>query len=161
MKLGYEKGPILLLLDKEFDKNASFTLFDNDQELMISRDGAPSADGAKYVAVSLGTELEVACYYVSGPKPRFRELQLIMGDRVLKDINADGQYDLRIWIPSEKRSNNRPIGAFDVWFNNEWQEVIGKAGEKYESENTLKDNLKVSFDRTSGRWVPLTPAAQK
>lgn len=156
MKAGYENGPIILLLDKEFDKNASFTLIDQRQQLFISRDDAPSADekGRKRVAISLGTELDLTCIYVPGPKPSFRETWLTMGDRVLIDLNADGQYDLRNWLPSEKRSSGH--AAMDVWFNNEWQEVIGGAGDKYGSIATLKDGLKVSFDRTSGRWVPLT-----
>jgi hypothetical protein len=161
MKAGYENGPIILLLDNEFDQNASFQLIDRDQKLFISRDDEPSADenGTKRVAISLGTELELECYYVSDPKPSFREFHLTMGDRILEDLNADGQYDLRTWLPSTKRSNDRT--AIDVWFNNEWQEVIGGAGEAFKSVNTLKDNLKVSFDRTSGRWVPLTPSDQE
>lgn len=161
MKTGYENGPIILLLDKEFDQNASFKLFDRDQELMISReDDAPSADevGMKSVAIVFGTELELSCRYVAGPKPSFREFQLMMGGQIFEDLNADGQYDLRTRLPSATMSNGHP--AIDVWFNNEWQEVIGGAGEKYRSVNTLKDDLKVSFDRTSGRWVPLTPSDQ-
>jgi hypothetical protein len=159
MKAGYENGPIILLLDNEFDKNASCKLFDKDQELMISKANAPSEeDGMKYASISLGIELELACYYVPGPESSFRKFQLTMGDRLLEDLNADGQYDLRLWLSSEKRSNGHP--GMDVWFNNEWQEVIGGAGANHTSVNTLKDDVKVSFDRTSGRWVPLTPDAK-
>lgn len=156
MKAGYENGPIILLLDKEFDKNASFQLIDGNQQLFISRDDWPSTDesGRKRVAISLGTELELACYYVSGPKPSFREVHLMIGDQILEDLNADGRYDSRIWQPWAKKSNG--LTAMDVWFNNEWQEVIRGSGEKHGSEYTLKNSLKVRFHRTSGRWVPLT-----
>lgn len=156
MKAGYENGPIILLLDKEFEKNAAFQLIDGSQQLFISRDDAPSPDenGTKRVAISLGTELDLICYYVSGPEPSFREVHLTIGDRMLTDLNVDGQYDLRTWMTSAKASNG--LAAIDVWLKNDWQEVNRGAGEKYGSEYTLKNGLKVNFDRSSGRWVPLT-----
>ena len=57
-------------------------------------------------------------------------------------------------MPSAKKSNG--LAAMDVWFNNEWQEVIGRAGKYDKSVYTLKDGLKVRFDRTGGRLVPST-----
>ncbi len=161
MKAGYENGPIILLLDKEFDQNASFTVFDRDQELMIAKNDALSSHGTgtKRAGISLGTELELACYYVYDPNPSFLQFQLMMGDQIFDDLNADGQYDLRTWMRPAKMSNGRT--AIDVWFNDEWQEVIGGAGVEYRSINTLKDGLKVKFEQTSGRWLPLAPSDSK
>ncbi len=153
MKAGYEHGPILLLLDKEFDKNSSFMLFDKDQGLTISKYDGPSADDVsmKSVSIQIKEDLDLTCIYVPEPKPGFRSFYLTMGDRVLSDLNADGQYDVQYWFSSAKTSNGDR--AIDVWYNNEWQEVMSEFGEK--SVNTLKNGLKVRFDRTSGRWVPL------
>lgn len=161
MNAGYENGSLILLLDKEYDRNASFKLFDKDQELMISKDDMLSANenGIKSIGITLGTELELACVYISDSKPSFRELRLMLGDRILEDLNADGQYDLRTWLRSEKMSNGHT--AIDVWFNNEWHEVIGGVEKEYKSVNTLKDDLKVNFDRTTGRWVTMTPSDQE
>jgi|SRR6476620_10866562 len=153
MTLGYENDPIILLLDKEFDKNDSFMLFDKNQGLSVSKNNAPCADdiSVKRVAISIKEDLDLTCFYVAEPQPGFREFQLTVGDRVLTDLNADGQYDVQHWFSWAKTSNGHPV--IDVWYNNKWQEVIGDFGRG--SVNTLKNGLKVSFDRTSGRWVPL------
>jgi hypothetical protein len=54
-------------------------------------------------------------------------------------------------------------GHFDfcIWYNNEWQEVMGGLEAKYRSANTLKNGVKVNFDRTTGRWVPVMPSIQE
>ena len=161
MDIGYENGPVLLLLDRDFDRNASFALFDKTERLMVSRNGAYSTgrNGTKKASIALGEDLELAAHYTPDQTPQFGELELTMADRILQDLNADGQYDLRIWLPWVKKTNGRTAG--DVWFNNEWQEVPdGLEKKEFRSVNRLKGDLTVSFNRSSGHWEPVAPTKQ-
>ena len=165
MKLAYSEGPIQLFVDRDFPEKTPLKLYDNNQQLLISRSNLDQNYQAYRImeaTLSLGADFEIKCYYTledSAGKDGYRyldngiqllELRLQKGREILYDLNADGKYDLR-YTCSDKDGGERSC-EYAVWYENQWCDIVDKEP-KLKYTKRLPGGTVLDFDLHLGQWV--------
>ncbi len=151
MKTYCVRDPFVLLVNKEFPANSSFTLLVDDQSLVMSAEEVAqhAAEATRReVTVILGIEFSITCEYslVQGV-PKVHEIVISKEDGALFDLNADGFSDERI--------PNRTVhkGPGQIWYQGEWRDLDPQGEWSNRYEKRLRDGTLVRFDMESGRWL--------
>ena len=164
MEVYYEIGPFVLLTGKDFPDDKSFQLRQRFPPLnpsMSVLDGkyfAARNEATKHVSMDMGADFSVSCdCSVAGGNVDISNLTLGHQRKglheTLTDLNVDGVFDVR-----QTRDGEQGKGRMYVWHKGAWHEVVGfdKDPKQDEYHKRLVDDTRVSFDKTSGRWVSST-----
>ncbi len=162
----WAKGPFVFLVDKDFPRNESFTLFQQDKQLSVSTKDLCAWLKPKewnYISVVINPDFSISCdYSIAGGKAFVHELMLSHRKNGLResltDFNADGIFDRRSTTGEDIHENHGY-----VWYHGIWREIMGgeKGPNQDEYDEQLLDGTRVSFDVKSGQWLSSTekPAA--
>ena len=152
MDLAFVKDPLTLLVDKQFPRKDTFRLFDEKQPMLIIADDADRnchREATRKLAVVLGDDFEVDCFYSLDKGIGVHELLLTTGNKFFLDMNADGVYDVRL-VRTQDSDDHSP--EMQVWYNDQWRDAVSEPlWGKY--KRTLRDGSVIEFDMKSGSWL--------
>jgi hypothetical protein len=160
------KPPYTVLVPKSPRGSGEFWLLVDDRPplgLRVDCCRPPGAEGggaAKEVLLSIGSDFAMSCKYSleKGEKVKIHEFAVTAGRSQFVDLNADGEWDMRIVIPGDL-SEAKARTKVQVWYGGQWRDATqgDRAGAIFKK---LLGGPEVLFDAGKGAWVPRAGAAQ-
>jgi len=140
----FAKHPYRLLVDKDYPSTRGFCLYEGVRPLVVMTSEVNQIEGEAQLEASIfiGPDLSISCVYTEGPPPVAREYRFLDDQYVVRDLNVDGVFDMRI--------SRDPEHYQEVWYGDGWRWVSKSFGEY---RKRLEDQGEVVFDSERGRWV--------